>query len=90
MLKYPIRIDNYDKKNGNKHFVLGIESVLEFAEQLPTIDAVEVVHGYLIHGYCGEYDNFDNCSICGARNLEDSEYCCQCGAKMDGHKKDVM
>ena len=43
LMKYPIRIDHYDKEHGNEHFVLGIESVFEFAEQLPTIDAVEVV-----------------------------------------------
>ena len=43
LMKYPIRINHYDKEHGNEHFVLGIESVLEFAEQLPTIDAVEVV-----------------------------------------------
>lgn len=43
LLKFPIRLDNYDKKNGNKHFVFGIESVLEYAENLPTVDAVEVV-----------------------------------------------
>ena len=43
LLKFPIRLTKYDKKNGNKHFVFGIESVLEYAENLPTIDAVEVV-----------------------------------------------
>lgn len=43
LMKYPIRIDHYDKEHGDEHFVLGIESVLEFAEQLPTIDAVEAV-----------------------------------------------
>ena len=43
LLKFPIRFDKYDKKNGNEHFVFGIESVLEYAENLPTIDAVEVV-----------------------------------------------
>ena len=43
LMKYPIRIDHYDKEHGNKHFVLGTESVLEFAEQLPIIDAVKVV-----------------------------------------------
>lgn len=41
LLKFPIRLDKYDKKNGNEHFVYGIESVLEFAEHLPTIDAVD-------------------------------------------------
>ena len=43
LMKFPIRLDNYDKEHGNEHFVLGIESVLEYAEQLPTVDAVPVV-----------------------------------------------
>jgi hypothetical protein len=43
LLKFPIRINHYDKENGNEHFVFGIESVLEYAEHLPTVDAVEVV-----------------------------------------------
>lgn len=41
--KFPIRINHYDKKNGNEHFVYGVESVLEYAEYLPTADVVEVV-----------------------------------------------
>ena len=40
--KFPIRIDHYDKEHGNEDFVLGIESVLEYAEYLPTVDAVPV------------------------------------------------
>ena len=44
LMKYPIRINNYDKEHGNEHFVLGIESVLEFAENLPIISVPEVVH----------------------------------------------
>lgn len=39
--KFPIRIDHYDKENGNESFVLGIESVIEYAENLPTADVVE-------------------------------------------------
>lgn len=42
LLKFPIRIDHYDKENGNEHFVYGVESVLEYAEHLPAADAVEV------------------------------------------------
>ena len=30
--KFPIRIDHYDKEHGSEDFVLGIESVLEYAE----------------------------------------------------------
>ena len=44
-MKYPIRIDHYDKEHGNKHFVLGIESVIEYAKNLPAADVTEVRHG---------------------------------------------
>ena len=40
--KFPIRLEHYDKQNGNEDFVLGIESVLEYAEYLPTVAAVQV------------------------------------------------
>lgn len=43
LLRSPIRIDNYDKENGNENFVFGIETVLEYAEHIPTADVVEVV-----------------------------------------------
>ena len=31
----PIRIDNCDHKNGNIHFILGIETVMEYIDYLP-------------------------------------------------------
>ena len=40
--KFPIRLDHYDKEHGSEDFVLGIESVLEYAEYLPTVAAVPV------------------------------------------------
>ena len=43
LMQFPIRRDHYDRKNGNKHFINGIESVLEYAENLPAVDAVPVV-----------------------------------------------
>lgn len=43
LMQFPIRRDHYDRKNGNKHFINGIETVLEYAYQLPTVDAVPVV-----------------------------------------------
>lgn len=70
--KFPIRIDHYDKEHGNEDFVLGIETVLEYAEHLPTVDAVPVVHGYWhIDDYdSGEPDGYAafievHCSECG-------------------------
>ena len=43
LMQFPIRRDHYDRENGNEHFVNGIETVLEYAEQLPTVDAEVVV-----------------------------------------------
>lgn len=42
LMKYPIRLNHFDKENGDINFVYGIESVLEYAEYLPIIDAVPV------------------------------------------------
>lgn len=43
LLKFPIRIDHYDKEHGNEHFVYGVETVLEYAENLPIVDSTQVV-----------------------------------------------
>ena len=37
---FPIRIDHYDEEHGNRHFVLGIESVMEYIDSAPSIDIV--------------------------------------------------
>ena len=43
LMKFPIRFDHCDKEHGDVNFVCGIETVLEYAEYLPAVDAVEVV-----------------------------------------------
>lgn len=47
LMQFPIRRDHYDRKNGNKHFINGIESVLEYAANLPAADVAPVVHWVL-------------------------------------------
>ena len=42
VIKYPIRLDHYDKKHGSKQFVYGVESVLEYVDYLPTVEALPV------------------------------------------------
>ena len=42
LIEVTMRLDHYDKEHGSEVFVLGIESVLEYAEYLPTVDAVPV------------------------------------------------
>lgn len=41
--EFPIRANRCDKEHANTHFINGIESVMEYAELLPTVDAVSVV-----------------------------------------------
>ena len=43
IMKFPIRKDHCDKEHANKHFINGIESVLEYAENLPAADVAPVV-----------------------------------------------
>lgn len=40
--EFPIRANRCDKEHANEHFINGIETVLEYAEQLSTVDAVVV------------------------------------------------
>ena len=44
LMKYPIRFDHYDKENGSFKFVCGVESVLEYAQSLPTIELNSSAH----------------------------------------------
>lgn len=82
--KYPIRRHRCDKKNANPHFINGIESVLEYANELPVVE--ERKHGHWItikawHVECSEC-RYVLESICCVKN-----YCPNCGAIMDGEEK---
>ena len=85
LMQFPIRRNHYDRKNGNKHFINGIESVLEYAENLPAADVAPVMHAKweVVVGSNGkEY------MVCtGCRKQQDLtgvfSYCPNCGAKMD-------
>ena len=41
LMKFPIRQNHYDKEHGNEHFIYGIETVLEYAENLQTTDIIQ-------------------------------------------------
>lgn len=58
-------------------------------EEAPTVDAVEVVHGRWIYKWDAERDPKKYfirivCSECNLHTGQRSNYCPQCGAKMDG------
>ena len=87
VLDYPIRLDHYDEEHGNRHFVLGIESVMEYVEYLPSADRPtgEWVRKYDKQINCYWYE----CNQCGEyrpRNVLGKEwsspYCPNCGAIM--------
>ena len=95
LMKFPIRLDHYDKEHGSKDFIYGIETVLEYAEELPPADVAPVRHGHWIIGV--DNDDFDiKCSKCEwtdtfevagiaavERIAKAMHYCLNCGAKMD-------
>lgn len=73
LMQFPIRRDHYDRENGNEHFINGIETVLEYAENLPAADVAPVVHARWIPSE-SDFDDDDT--------LFDGEECCdwQCSA----------
>nr|DAL69071.1 MAG TPA: hypothetical protein [Caudoviricetes sp.] len=78
LMQFPIRRDHYDRKNGNKHFINGIETVLEYAEQLPTVDAAPVVR-------CKDckHEFGGSCIICGFQKRKPDDFCSY-GERKDG------
>ena len=62
-----------------------LDNVDDWMDAQPTVDAVEVVHGrwMLTHGEDGLYYDCSICGHCAGRGRK-SNYCPNCGAKMDG------
>ena len=87
LMKFPIRRNHYDKEHGNEDFIYGIETVLEYAENLPAADVTPVRHGRWIHEKAAGGFDLWRCSRCGAGITCNPEgidlYCFYCGAKMD-------
>ena len=89
LMAYPIRLDHYDKKHGNEHFVIGVESVLEYAEYFATSEVAEVKHGRWVMKETmirSPYAKNAYCSECLEETSFNHNYCPNCGAKMDGEK----
>ncbi len=57
----------------------------QYIEILPAADVAEVVHGRWIWNEEGEIDweQFYRCSNCGDKEYWESNFCPNCGAKMD-------
>ena len=64
--------------------------VKELIDKMPTVDAVEVVHGeweYNPRDAIEMMFTLPKCSICGHESADALNYCPNCGAKMDGERK---
>ena len=80
------------QRYGNTNSILYRQYTVEVLENAPTVDAVPVVHGYWI-----DMGDFESCSVCKSTQLKKFEsmygtaervwtktnYCPDCGAKMD-------
>ena len=85
--EFPIRINHYDKENGNFRYVLGIEAVMDYVKEMPTVEAEPVRHGHWVRNDNGTY----SCSECQSWIPNEqhyyARYCLHCGAKMDEEKE---
>ena len=85
IMEFPIRKDHCDKEHANEHFIFGVESVLEYVENLPSANVAPVVHGRWIEKKSAVGRYFE-CSNCGAHENKHTAikgyYCWRCGAKM--------
>lgn len=66
LMQFPIRRENCDKDHANEHFINGIETVMEYVENLPAADVASVAHGRWLHTDSAyHWTSLDECSVCG-------------------------
>ena len=83
LMQFPIRREHCDKDHANEHFLNGIETVMEYVENLPAADVAPVVHGQWIDNFIPD-SMLCGCSVCGFTcGAYSFLYCPMCGAKMD-------
>lgn len=78
-------------KNGIRRPVVW-EDIHQALKDVPTVDAIEVVHGYNVDH---DYPSLFECSVCGwscsdtvPGDTEEYNYCPNCGARMDADIED--
>lgn len=68
--EFSIRANHCDKEHANEHFLNGIETVLEYAAQLPTVEAEVVV-------YCKDCKYYDRDECYHPRHERHLQSICQ-------------
>ena len=86
LIDYQAAIDRYYAEYKKQDICDGSEDrdwLKRCFDEAPTIDAVPVVHGWWT--WCGEdrWNDVYTCSVCGEMAMDDSNFCPNCGAKMD-------
>lgn len=78
IMKFPIRKGRCDKEHANEHFIFGIESVMEYVENLPAADVAPVVR-------CKDckHEFGGSCSICWFQKRKPDDFCSY-GERKDG------
>lgn len=80
IMEFPIRKDHCDKERANEHFIFGIESVLEYVQNLPAADVAPVVRCC----HCRSY-NKPRLGWCSFHmDRENYDDFCSYGVRMDG------
>ena len=89
--KFPIRINNYDKENGNLKFILGIEVVFDYIDSLPVIEYKQTDEPDTAYWEDTDEHNVKYCSNCKEtsrmsfdfhENVYPYKFCPNCGRKM--------
>lgn len=68
--EFPIRANHCDKEHADEHFINGIDTVLEYAEQLPAVDAEVVTR-------CKDCKHLFGtiCAVCGLLPRKPEDFC---------------
>ena len=89
LLTYPIRRSNYDKEHGSGEFINGVESVLEYAQEIHVYDLGNHVNRVAKWIPEGTYKTLYRCSYCGNAENYPHKFCGNCGCKMQNEKEEA-
>ena len=83
---YPLGFDHYDKENGSKEFICGVESYREYIQHLPSVSAERVGEWLEPNNEIARSLNQWICNQCNHLIDGKQNYCPNCGARMENKK----
>lgn len=72
-----------DYGDGTSRWGFGIENILKVINSIPAADVAPVLHGRCVR-FDTDTEQFFLCNKCEKKNTGESNYCHNCGAKMEG------